>query len=65
MDFDISEWLEEGEAKSQQAEPETRQFKLDETDMGFVNAGLQRVVEPGEFRVQAGELSAVFRFEED
>ena len=32
-DFDISEWLEsDGAAKSQQADPETRQFKLDETD---------------------------------
>ena len=34
FDFDISEWLEDGDggAKSKQADPETRQFKLDETD---------------------------------
>jgi len=34
FDFDISEWLDDGgnAAKSQQADPETRQFKLDETD---------------------------------
>ena len=32
-DFDISEWLEsDAAAKAQQADPETRQFKLDETD---------------------------------
>ena len=34
FDFDISEWLDDGEGsdKSKQADPETRQFKLDETD---------------------------------
>lgn len=32
LDFDISEWLQEGEAAKRESEPETRQFKLDETD---------------------------------
>jgi pSer/pThr/pTyr-binding forkhead associated (FHA) protein len=32
LDFDISEWLEEGENKRRESEPETRQFQLDETD---------------------------------
>mgnify|MGYP001549259159 FL=1 len=40
-------------------------FELGEEDLSFVNTALQRVVEPGEFRVQVGNLSANFRFEEN
>ncbi len=38
-------------------------FELEEDDLSFVNADLQRIVEPGEFRVQVGELMASFRYE--
>jgi beta-glucosidase len=40
-------------------------FKLAEEDLSFVNTDLQRVAEPGEFRVQVGDLSANFRFEKE
>ena len=38
-------------------------FELHEEDLSFVNAELQRVVEPGEFKVAVGNLSETFRFE--
>ena len=40
-------------------------FELGEHDLSFVSSDLQRVVEAGEFRVQAGDLFATFRFNED
>ena len=40
-------------------------FTLSEQDLNFVNVDLERVVEPGEFRVQVGERAATFRYQED
>ena len=37
-------------------------FRLTSEDLSFVNAALQRVTEPGEFRVAIGELTANFEF---
>jgi len=48
-------YLEAGEAT-------TVTFKLQEDDLSFVNTELQRVVEPGEFTVQVGELTGTFRY---
>ncbi|MCA9121307.1 MAG: FHA domain-containing protein [Planctomycetaceae bacterium] len=44
LDFDISEWLHEadaGEKASKKSDPETRQFKLDETDRIALEAAKQ------------------------
>ena len=41
----------------------TVKFELDKDDLSFVNADLQRVVEPGEFKVAIGELSENFRYQ--
>jgi beta-glucosidase len=41
----------------------TVKFELNQDDLSFVNAKLQRVVEPGEFRVSVGELSETFRYQ--
>ncbi len=41
----------------------TVKFELDRQDLEFVNADLQRVVEPGEFRVTVGDLSANFTYQ--
>jgi beta-glucosidase len=49
-------YLEPGETR-------TIRFELEPKDLSFVNADLQRVVEPGEFRVSVGELSETFKFE--
>jgi beta-glucosidase len=38
-------------------------FKLDGDDLSFVNAALERVTEPGEFRVQVGDLTATFEYQ--
>lgn len=38
-------------------------FELNETDLSFVNAQLNRVVEPGEFSVQVGDLVGTFRYQ--
>lgn len=51
-------YLEPGQSK-------TVTFELESNDLSFVNTDLQRVVEPGEFRVQVGDLAETFRFEED
>jgi beta-glucosidase len=48
--------IEAGESK-------TITFELDNSDLSFVNAELQRVVEPGEFMISVGELTETFRFE--
>ena len=44
-------------------ESQTVTFQLDEASLSFINTNLERVVEPGEFRVQAGDLSATFRYQ--
>jgi len=41
----------------------TIKFALNREDLEFVNADLQRVVEPGEFTVSIGDLSETFRFQ--
>jgi beta-glucosidase len=41
---------------------ETVRFTLGEADLAFVNAGLERVVEPGEFRISVGGLEATFHY---
>lgn len=48
-------YLEAGQSK-------TVGFELDKDDLSFVNLDLQRVVEPGEFRVSVGELSETFTY---
>jgi beta-glucosidase len=42
---------------------QTVTFRLDENDMSFVNAELQRVVEPGEFKVRVGQLTGTFKYQ--
>lgn len=44
-------------------ETTTVTFELDREDLSFVNLDLERVVEPGEFRVTVGDLSQTFRYE--
>ena len=44
-------------------ESTTIKFELDKNDLDFVNAKLQRVVEPGEFKVSIGELTETFHFQ--
>jgi beta-glucosidase len=41
----------------------TVEFELNRDDLSFVNAKLQRVVEPGEFRISVGGLSETFRYQ--
>jgi len=41
---------------------ETVRFTLRADDLAFVNADLERVVEPGEFRISVGGLEAVFHY---
>lgn len=41
----------------------TVRFELQEDELSFVNEALQRVVEPGEFRVQVGDLAGTFRYQ--
>ena len=38
-------------------------FELNEAALSFINADLQRVAEPGEFRVQIGDRAATFRYQ--
>jgi beta-glucosidase len=44
-------------------EAQTVRFELLKEDLSFVNADLQRVVEPGEFKVSVGDQSANFHFQ--
>lgn len=44
-------------------ESKTVTFKLNPSDLEFVNADLQRVVEAGEFKVSIGNLSDTFNFQ--
>ena len=44
-------------------ETTTVTFELNREDLAFVNLDLERVVEPGEFRVTVGDLSQNFRYE--
>jgi beta-glucosidase len=44
-------------------EAQTVTFELTSSDLEFVNLDLERVVEPGEFSVSAGGLSATFTYE--
>ena len=41
----------------------TVRFELNKDDLSFVNRDLDRVTEPGEFKVQAGELSLDFEYQ--
>lgn len=49
-------YLEAGESTSVS-------FEIDEPALSFINIGLQRVVEPGEFRIQVGDQVATFRYQ--
>lgn len=44
-------------------ESERLTFRLGQDDLSFVNANLERVVEPGEFKITVGELNASLRYE--
>ena len=46
----------------QPGESEEVSFSLGADDLSFVNAALERVTEPGEFRVTVGDLTAEFTF---
>ena len=43
---------------------ETVRFVVREDDLAFVNADLERVVEPGEFRISVGGLEATFHYQD-
>ena len=51
-----------GKVHLEAGQSETIGFELHEDDLSFVNLDLQRVVEPGEFRVSVGELSQTFTY---
>jgi beta-glucosidase len=44
-------------------ESQTVTFELTARDLSFVNLALERVVEPGEFKITAGDLSQTFVYE--
>jgi beta-glucosidase len=46
----------------QPGESATVSFDLTAADLSFVNEALERVTEPGEFRVAIGDLTANFNF---
>ena len=46
----------------QPGESETVSFQLTAENLSFVNAALEWVTEPGEFRVAIGDLTATFDF---
>lgn len=58
LDFDITEWLEEADTKEpeqRKSDPETRQFKLDETDRIALEAAKQTLDSVDEASLAAAE----------
>ncbi len=56
MEFDVSEWLEEADAKarsSRESDPDTRQYKLDETDRIALEKSSQPATEESSVKAPA------------